>query len=618
MQPSTRLTSIGPGIWLAIGLLLASFVAVPTDSARSSEGDRTLRLYHMHTGERGEFTFKRNGQYDRAVLARLNNFVRDWRKEQPISMDPKLFDLIWSIYRETGSTGYISVVCGYRTVGTNDMLRSRGRGVAQHSQHSLGKAMDFFIPGVPLARLRAIAMKFQGGGVGFYPTSGSPFVHVDTGHVRMWPRMTRQQLLAVFPTGETLYIPSDGKPLPGYERALARAGTSSGTALAYLNAGSDEGDGDSGGSGGGGGGGWLKRVFGSGKPNPSTPVPNAPSPSAVASAAVPTPSAVARSAPVELPVAPAPAAVPKAAETSVAVAMADAPADPRLPRARPTIGAEPEVAPTDIASGEPEAPAAEAHPTEGDAVASLAFAPLPRTRPDPTLLVDSLQARASAPTALSVGAEDALAALAARSGSGVPSAPADAPVAVAYAETPPAPALEPDAGDRAGTSAPQIASRPPPTLPPTPRPRPLALASLDPALAWPKATQAVPRVQAAPAAVPAPKLALTSGSGQGTMRSGKGDRLSASHVAPKAVANADQAALRAAVAEARGQAFTGFAMPQPAGVAALFSVPRSAADVATASASLPPLPIGRLALAEGQAASGQQSFFSRLFASLTE
>ena len=85
----------------------------------------------------------------------------------------------------------------------------------------LGKAMDFYIPDVPLAKLRAIGLKMQLGGVGFYPTSGSPFVHMDTGNVRHWPRMTRQQLVRVFPNGHTLHIPSDGRPLPGYQQALA-------------------------------------------------------------------------------------------------------------------------------------------------------------------------------------------------------------------------------------------------------------------------------------------------------------------------------------------------------------------------------------------------------------
>ena len=59
------------------------------------------------------------------------------------------------------------------------------------------------------------------GGVGYYPTSGSPFVHMDTGGVRMWPRMTYDQLARVFPNGKTLYVPSDGRPLPGYDAALA-------------------------------------------------------------------------------------------------------------------------------------------------------------------------------------------------------------------------------------------------------------------------------------------------------------------------------------------------------------------------------------------------------------
>jgi hypothetical protein len=44
---------------------------------------------------------------------------------------------------------------------------------------------------------------------------------MDTGGVRMWPQMTREQLVRVFPQGKTLYIPSDGRPLPGYEMALA-------------------------------------------------------------------------------------------------------------------------------------------------------------------------------------------------------------------------------------------------------------------------------------------------------------------------------------------------------------------------------------------------------------
>ena len=88
----------------------------------------------------------------------------------------------------------IGVNSAYRSPATNAMLANKSSGVADNSQHMRGTAMDFFIPGVPLAKLRAAAMRKQVGGVGYYPTSGSPFVHLDTGSVRAWPRMTRAQL----------------------------------------------------------------------------------------------------------------------------------------------------------------------------------------------------------------------------------------------------------------------------------------------------------------------------------------------------------------------------------------------------------------------------------------
>jgi hypothetical protein len=93
--------------------------------------------------------------------------------------------------------------------------------VARFSQHMLGHAMDFYIPDVPLEQIRAAGLRLQRGGVGFYPTSGSPFVHLDTGSIRHWPRMTHDQLARVFPDGRTVHLPSNGGPMKGYE--LARA-----------------------------------------------------------------------------------------------------------------------------------------------------------------------------------------------------------------------------------------------------------------------------------------------------------------------------------------------------------------------------------------------------------
>ena len=64
------------------------------------------------------------------------------------------------------------------------MLRANSNGVARHSMHLDGKAMDIRVPGVRLANLHQSALDLQAGGVGYYP--GSDFVHVDTGRVRSW------------------------------------------------------------------------------------------------------------------------------------------------------------------------------------------------------------------------------------------------------------------------------------------------------------------------------------------------------------------------------------------------------------------------------------------------
>lgn len=181
---------------------------------------RSLKLYFIHTKEHAEIVYKRNGRYVQSGLNQINRFLRDWRRNEPARMDPRLLDLVWSVYRSVGARDYIHVVSAYRSPATNNALRHRSSGVARKSQHMLGKAMDFYIPGVPLSKLRAAAFKAEGGGVGYYPKSGAPFVHLDVGNVRSWPRMSRRELLALFPDGKTIHLPADGKPLPGYEQAM--------------------------------------------------------------------------------------------------------------------------------------------------------------------------------------------------------------------------------------------------------------------------------------------------------------------------------------------------------------------------------------------------------------
>src|SRR4249919_808465 len=230
---AVTLVRVGARLGLAGLFMLGANDALQNASA---EGDtRTLSFHHVHTGEDMTITYKRNGRYDDDALKKLDWFMRDWRKEKTTRMDPHLFDLLWEAYREVGATQPIDVVCGYRSPDTNSMLRRRSSGVAQNSNHITGHAMDFFIPGVPLEKIRAVGLRLQRGGVGFYPTSGSPFVHLDTGTIRHRPRMTHDQLVKVFPDGRTVHIPSDGQPLRGYALALAdverRGGKPSETSL---------------------------------------------------------------------------------------------------------------------------------------------------------------------------------------------------------------------------------------------------------------------------------------------------------------------------------------------------------------------------------------------------
>ena len=218
---AVRFVAARAGYACGLTVLLLLFGSRALQNAVAEGDTRTISLHHIHTDEDITITFKRDGRYDDAALEKLNWFLRDWRKGEATKMDPHLIDLVWEVQREAGNKAPIWVVCGYRSPQTNAMLRHRSSGVARFSQHMLGRAMDFYIPGVPLEEIRAMGLRLARGGVGFYPTSGSPFVHMDTGSVRMWPRMTREQLVRVFPDGKTVQIPTDGRPLPGYALALA-------------------------------------------------------------------------------------------------------------------------------------------------------------------------------------------------------------------------------------------------------------------------------------------------------------------------------------------------------------------------------------------------------------
>ncbi|SPA39451.1 conserved hypothetical protein, DUF882, COG3108; putative exported protein [Cupriavidus taiwanensis] len=175
---------------LAAGLMpLAprrALASLPASQALAGLPDaRTLAFDHTHTGERVSLVYAVGDRFVPDALTTLNGFLRDHYSGKVGTIDPQLFDLLFQVRRELGTDKPFQVISGYRSPATNSRLRnSRGGGVAKHSLHMDGKAIDIRLAGVSLADVRDAAKSLQGGGVGYYETD--QFVHIDTGRVRYW------------------------------------------------------------------------------------------------------------------------------------------------------------------------------------------------------------------------------------------------------------------------------------------------------------------------------------------------------------------------------------------------------------------------------------------------
>ncbi|MGH8659477.1 MAG: YcbK family protein [Gammaproteobacteria bacterium] len=170
------LTTAGLG---SLGLLLGPRVG----RAKAAEV-RSLAFYHTHTKERLSLVYYSEGKYVVEALQRINYLLRDHRTETLCLIAPRLLDLLFDVSLHTGAQSVFEVICGYRSPGTNELLRAHGSGVSKNSLHMLGKAIDVRLGHIQTARLRDIALTMRRGGVGYYPQSD--FVHLDVGRVRSW------------------------------------------------------------------------------------------------------------------------------------------------------------------------------------------------------------------------------------------------------------------------------------------------------------------------------------------------------------------------------------------------------------------------------------------------
>ena len=166
-------------------LALCAFPNIILAGSRAREMEKRVSLYNIHTGELTKAVYWADGEYIAEEIDALNRLLRDYRTGEIHPIDPKLFDLLFDLKAGfTKSDKPYHVISGYRSPKTNNQLRRHSKGVAKHSLHMEGRAIDINLPGVDLAHLRLAARLMKRGGVGYYPKSG--FVHVDTGRVRYW------------------------------------------------------------------------------------------------------------------------------------------------------------------------------------------------------------------------------------------------------------------------------------------------------------------------------------------------------------------------------------------------------------------------------------------------
>ncbi len=173
---------------LACGALMAiaspGIVPAAVRHVYGGTGHKALSLENIHTGEKLNLTYFERGRYFQDALVEVNHFFRDYRTGDVHPMDPSLLDILHDLKGRLAVAKPIKILSGYRSPRTNASLRRRRRGVAKHSMHMEGRAIDIRISGVDVRHIRNAAIALGRGGVGYYPRSN--FIHLDTGDFRTW------------------------------------------------------------------------------------------------------------------------------------------------------------------------------------------------------------------------------------------------------------------------------------------------------------------------------------------------------------------------------------------------------------------------------------------------
>lgn len=176
-----------------LGVAASAFTIAATPSWASApailsgKGDiRKVHFVSRRLGESINAVYWIEGEYIPEVMAEISHVLRDWREGLAINYDRRAIDVLSAAHTLLDTSEPYEILSGYRCRKTNDMLRSRSRGVAKDSYHMKGMAVDVKMKSRSVNQMFKAAVACNAGGVGRY--SRSEFVHMDCGPVRTWGR----------------------------------------------------------------------------------------------------------------------------------------------------------------------------------------------------------------------------------------------------------------------------------------------------------------------------------------------------------------------------------------------------------------------------------------------
>jgi uncharacterized protein YcbK (DUF882 family) len=166
------------------GLTLAHFASAKGEAVSETPLERTLELHNTHTGETVSLVYRRGDTYLAPAIASLRKVMRDHRNGESHDIDLVLYDQLYDLAHAAKCDARFEIISGYRSPTSNAKMAAASRGVAKHSLHVHGRAIDVRLHGCSCTNLRDLALAAAKGGVGYYRRSD--FIHIDTGRFRTW------------------------------------------------------------------------------------------------------------------------------------------------------------------------------------------------------------------------------------------------------------------------------------------------------------------------------------------------------------------------------------------------------------------------------------------------